>query len=126
MSYPEEYLYTEDHEWMRVEDGKGYVGITSFAQEQLGDVVFVELPEPDEEFAVEEAFGVVESVKTVADLYMPVGGKVVEINERLFDEPELVNEDPHDKGWMVAIEIADKGELEGLMDADEYTDIAEE
>ena len=120
MSYPEDLLYTEDHEWIRVEGENGYIGITGFATRQLGDVVFVELPETGEEFEQGEAFGVVESVKTVADLYMPVGGKVIGINDRLLDEPEVVNESPHDEGWMITIEISDPDELDDLMDSDEY------
>jgi len=127
MSFPENLLYTEDHEWIRAEGNKAHVGITSHATSQLGDVVFVELPEIDDEFEMGEAFGVVESVKTVADLYMPVGGRIVEINERLYDEPEAVNESPHDEGWMVIIEITDPSELDDLLNADEYEEhIAEE
>ena len=118
--YPEELKYTEDHEWVRVENGKVYVGITHYAQEQLGDVVFVELPEVGEEFSAGDAFGVVESVKTVSDLFMPLGGKIVEINEELEDTPETVNEDPYGEGWIIAIELSDPGQLEELMDSEAY------
>ncbi len=118
--YPEELKYTDDHEWIRVENGKAYVGLTQYAQEQLGDVVFVELPDVGEEFEMGDSFGVVESVKTVSDLFMPVGGKVVEINEDLEDSPEAVNEDPYGDGWIVAIEIADKSQLDQLMDSEAY------
>lgn len=118
--YPEELKYTEDHEWVRVEDGKAYVGVTHYAQEQLGDVVFVELPELDEEFEMGDPFGVVESVKTVSDLFMPLSGKVVEINEDLEDSPEAVNEDPYGEGWIIAIELSDKSQLDQLMDSETY------
>ncbi len=118
--YPEELKYTEDHEWVRVEDGKAYVGVTHYAQEQLGDVVFVELPDVDEEFEMGDTFGVVESVKTVSDLFMPLSGKVVEINEDLEDSPEAVNEDPYRAGWIVAIELSDKSQLDELMDSETY------
>lgn len=118
--YPEELKYTEDHEWVRVEDGKAYVGVTHYAQEQLGDVVFVELPEVDEEFEMGDPFGVVESVKTVSDLFMPLSGKVVEINEDLEDSPEAVNEDPYGEGWIIAIELSDKSQLDQLMDSETY------
>ncbi len=118
--YPEELKYTEDHEWVRVEDGKAYVGVTHYAQEQLGDIVFVELPDLDEEFEMGDTFGVVESVKTVSDLFMPLSGKVVEINEDLEDSPEVVNEDPHGAGWIIAIELSDKSQLDQLMDSETY------
>jgi len=118
--YPKNLKYTEDHEWIRVEGGEGVVGITHYAQDQLGDIVFVELPEVGDEFGQGESFGVVESVKTVSDLYMPLAGKIVEVNEELLDSPELVNEDPYEAGWIAKIEIADESELEALMDAEQY------
>ncbi len=118
--YPKELKYTDDHEWIRVENGKAYVGLTHYAQEQLGDVVFVELPDVGEEFEMGDSFGVVESVKTVSDLFMPVAGKIVEINEGMEDSPEAVNEDPYGEGWIVAIEIEDKGQLDQLMDSEAY------
>lgn len=118
--YPEELKYTDDHEWIRVENGKAYVGLTHYAQEQLGDVVFVELPDVGEEFGMGDSFGVVESVKTVSDLFMPVAGKIVEINEDLEDSPEAVNEDPYGEGWIVAIEVEDKSQLDQLMDSEAY------
>ncbi len=118
--YPEELKYTDDHEWVRVENGKAYVGVTHYAQEQLGDVVFVELPDIGEEFEMGDSFGVVESVKTVSDLFMPLSGKVVEINEDLEDSPEAVNEDPYGEGWIIAIELSDESQLDQLMDSEAY------
>ncbi len=118
--YPEELKYTDDHEWVRVENGKAYVGLTHYAQEQLGDVVFVELPDVGEEFEMGDSFGVVESVKTVSDLFMPIAGKVVEINEDLEDSPEAVNEEPYGQGWIIAIEIEDESQLDQLMDSEAY------
>lgn len=122
--YPEELKYTQDHEWLRAKKDTGTVGITYHAQHQLGDVVFVELPEEGEEFGPGEAFGVVESVKTVSDLYMPVQARVIKVNERLLDEPELVNEDPYGEGWMLVVEI-DADDLDSLMSADEYRAMVE-
>ncbi|WML34174.1 glycine cleavage system protein GcvH [Clostridium sp. OS1-26] len=114
-----ELLYSKDHEWMKVEGNKAYIGISDFAQNSLGEIVFVELPEVDTEFSKDEAFGVVESVKAASDLYIPVGGKVVEINEKLVDSPELVNEDAYGS-WMIVVELSDKSELDGLLKADQY------
>lgn len=118
--YPKELKYTSDHEWVRVEDGMAVVGITSYAQEQLGDVVFVELPETGEEMDAGDSFGVIESVKTVSDMYMPVDGKIVAVNEDLEDNPELLNEDPFGDGWIVKIEISDPSQIDELMDSQEY------
>ncbi|MGI6574756.1 MAG: glycine cleavage system protein GcvH [bacterium] len=117
---PEGLKYSKEHEWVRVDGGKAYVGITDYAQDQLGDVVFVELPEVGEEFKANERFGVIESVKAVADVYLPVTGAVVEINEALLDSPELLNDDPYGEGWMVVVSVADEGELEDLFTAGEY------
>ncbi|MGI6485678.1 MAG: glycine cleavage system protein GcvH [Thermoanaerobacterales bacterium] len=111
--------YTKDHEWLKVEEGKAYIGITDYAQKALGEIVFVELPEIDDEFEKGEAFGVIESVKAASDIYMPVSGKVLEINEELEDSPELVNEDPYGS-WIICIKMSDESELEGLMDEKEY------
>jgi len=124
--YPKDLKYTEEHEWVRVEDGIATVGITHYAQEQLGDIVFVELPEVGQRLEKGESFGVVESVKTVSDLYSPVSGTVTEINEELLDAPEKVNEDPYGAGWMIKLEMADAGELDELLDAAEYTRMLEE
>ncbi len=120
MEFPEDLRYTKEHEWVRVEGNLAHVGITDYAQDALGDIVFLELPEEGDEFEAGETFGVVESVKAVSDLYAPVTGKVTKINEPLIDAPELVNEHPYDDGWMVVIEMTDPGELEKLMDAGEY------
>lgn len=114
-----ELLYSKDHEWVKAEGNKAYIGISDFAQNSLGEIVFVELPEVDTEFSKDEAFGVVESVKAASDLYIPVGGKVVEINEKLVDSPELVNEDAYGS-WMIVVEMSDKSELDGLLKADQY------
>ena len=118
--YPENLLYTEDHEWIRVEDGVATVGITDFAQNELGDIVFVELPEEDEEFSQGDAMGVVESVKAVSDIYVPLTGTISAINEEILDAPELVNSDPYGDGWLVKIQIANELELDALMNAEEY------
>ena len=118
--YPEDLLYTEDHEWIRVEDGVATVGITDFAQNELGDIVFVELPEEDEDFSQGDAMGVVESVKAVSDIYMPLTGTIAAFNEEILDAPELVNSDPYGDGWLIKIKIADELELDALMNAEEY------
>ncbi|QIA27116.1 glycine cleavage system protein GcvH [Thermaerobacter sp. PB12/4term] len=117
---PEGLYYTEEHEWLRVEGEEGVVGITAYAQDQLGDVVFVELPQVGAEYRAKEAFGVVESVKTVSDVYMPVSGRVVAVNGALADRPELVNQDPYGEGWLVRIQILNRDELAGLLDAAAY------
>jgi glycine cleavage system H protein len=117
---PSELRYTEDHEWLRPEGKSGRVGITDFAQDQLGDVVFVELPEVGRAVKQGEAFGVVESVKSVSDVFAPITGKVVAVNQALVDTPELVNQDPYGQGWIVEIEIADDGEVQALLDAQAY------
>lgn len=120
MSVPKELKYSKEHEWVKVEDGKVRIGITSFAQSELGDIVFVELPEVGDEIVVNEPFGSVESVKTVSELYAPISGKVVEINEDLDDSPEFVNESPYEKAWMIVVEPADASQVEELLTADEY------
>jgi len=120
MNIPADLKYTEDHEWVRVEGDTATVGVTDFAQGELGDVVFVEIETEGEELDKGETFGTVEAVKTVSDLFMPVGGEVAEVNEELADEPELVNKDPYGKGWMVKIKVADSSELDDLMSADDY------
>lgn len=126
MEFPEEFKYTEEHEWVLVEDGVATVGITDFAQDALGDVVFVELPEVGTVLEAGKPFGVVESVKAVSDVYAPISGEVLEINEELQDTPELVNTSPYEDGWMLKIKLADTEELADLMDADTYQDFVEE
>ncbi|WP_043932326.1 glycine cleavage system protein GcvH [Bacillus sp. EB01] len=120
MSTPKDLRYSEEHEWVKVEDGKVRIGITHFAQSELGDIVFVELPEVGDELKADEPFGSVESVKTVSELYAPISGKVVEVNEDLADSPEFVNESPYEKAWMVVVEPTDLGEVDKLMDAEKY------
>lgn len=117
---PKELRYSKDHEWIAVEDDTARVGITDYAQEQLGDVVYVELPEPGTAVQQEEPFGVVESVKAVSDIFSPVGGIVVEVNANLSSSPEMVNADPYGEAWMIRIQISQPQELEALMDADAY------
>jgi glycine cleavage system H protein len=118
--YPDDFRYSKDHEWLKVEGDKGTVGITEFAQKQLGDVVYVELPQPGAVLEFHQSLGVIESVKAVSDVYSPLSGEVIEINEKLNESPELVNEDPHGKGWIVRIKIKDESEVEKLMSASEY------
>jgi glycine cleavage system H protein len=125
MKIPAELKYTEDHEWVRVEGDTATVGITDFAQGELGDVVFVEIETEGEELDKGETFGTVEAVKTVSDLFMPVGGEVAEVNESLADEPELVNKDPYGKGWMIKIKMSDSSELDDLLSADDYKKMIE-
>ncbi len=120
MDFPNSLKYTSDHEWIRVEGENAYVGITDFAQGELGDIVYVDVSSEGETLSQGDIFGSVEAVKTVADLFMPVSGEIVEVNEGLNDEPELVNSDPYGKGWMVKIKLSDKSELDGLMAADVY------
>lgn len=117
---PADRRYQESHEWALETDGVVRVGITDFAQDELGDVVFVELPDEGDDVSQDEEFGVVESIKAVSDLYAPVSGEIVAINDELFDAPELVNDDPFGDGWMLEIEPADADELESLLSADEY------
>ncbi len=126
MNIPAELRYSKEHEWVRVEGNVAVVGITDFAQEELGDIVNVELPDEDDTFAMEEAFGAVESVKASSEVFCPVGGKVLEINEPLFDTPEILNEDPYDEGWMIKLEMTDSSELDQLMDAAAYQKYIEE
>jgi glycine cleavage system H protein len=117
---PKDLRYTEEHEWVRMEGSVGVCGITDYAQEMLTDIVYVELPEVDIEIAQGEQVAVVESVKAVSDVYAPLTGTIVEINEELEDSPEMVNDDPYGEGWIFKIELEDDGELEELMDAEEY------
>lgn len=117
---PKELRYTKEHEWVKTEDGTVRIGITAFAQSELGDIVFVELPEIGDELKANEPFGSVESVKTVSELYAPISGKVVEVNEDLSDNPEYVNESPYEKAWMVVLEPSNSSDIENLMSAEEY------
>ncbi|MGB8929913.1 MAG: glycine cleavage system protein GcvH [Anaeromyxobacteraceae bacterium] len=126
MNFPEDLRYTKDHEWARRQGVRVIVGITEFAQDQLGDVVYVELPAVGEEVKQGEAFGVVESTKAVSDLYAPVSGKVVEINSPLVDAPEGINDDPYGEGWMIAVEPSNPEEFDGLLDAKGYTALVQE
>ncbi|GAB3057655.1 glycine cleavage system protein GcvH [Virgibacillus ainsalahensis] len=126
MSLPEDNLYSKEHEWVKKEEGRLRIGITDFAQDELGDIVFVELPEVGDEIELDEPFGSVESVKTVSELYAPVSGKIIEVNEELEDSPEFVNESPYEKAWMVVVEPADESELDQLLSAEQYKEITEE
>ncbi len=123
MNFPEELKYTKDHEWLRIEEDNVYVGITSFAQGELGDIVFVDVDTEGEELEKEEVFGSVEAVKTVSDLFMPINGEVLAFNKKLEDEPELINTDPYGDGWIIKIVVADVGELDALLDADAYKEL---
>ena len=127
MNLPEDLRYTKEHEWIKKEDGnKVRIGITDFAQDELGDIVFVELPEEGDTVEADDSFGSVESVKTVSELYAPVNGTVVEINEELEDSPELVNESPYEQAWMIVVELNDASEWDNLLTAEEYKAIIEE
>jgi glycine cleavage system H protein len=122
---PEVLKYTKEHEWIRVEDDLAIIGITDYAQDALGEVVYIELPSEGDEITKGEPFGAVESTKSVSDLYAPISGEVVEVNETLLDSPEAINEDPYGEGWMVRVKLYDLGELEDLMDSDEYSEFIE-
>lgn len=120
MNLPDDLLYTKDHEWVRVEGDIAFIGITDFAQGELGDIVYVEVETVGDTLDAEEVFGSVEAVKTVSDLFMPVGGEVLEVNEGIESAPESVNSDPYGDGWIVKIRITDVSELDGLLSADDY------
>ncbi|KQN37949.1 glycine cleavage system protein H [Pedobacter sp. Leaf41] len=120
MNFPSELKYTKDHEWVKVEGNEAFIGITDFAQRELGDIVYVDINNVGSEVTKEEVFGTVEAVKTVSDLYMPVTGTVLEINSELNDNPELVNSDPYGKGWMVKVSLSDLAEVEELLTAEAY------
>lgn len=120
MNFPADLKYSKEHEWVRVEGNTGTVGITDFAQKELGDIVYVEVESVGENFDKDAVFGTVEAVKTVSDLFMPVSGKVLEKNTALNDNPEAVNTDPYGTGWMIKVEITNPGDLDGLMDAEAY------
>jgi glycine cleavage system H protein len=120
MTFPSELKYTKDHEWVRIEGSVAYVGITEFAQHELGDIVYIDINTLGKDVIHEDVFGTVEAVKTVSDLFMPLTGKIVEFNKNLDTNPELVNSDPYGEGWMVKIELSDAAEITQLMSADDY------
>jgi glycine cleavage system H protein len=120
MDFPAALKYTKDHEWIKVDGNNAYIGITEFAQRELGDIVYIDIPSVGKEIAKDEAFGTVEAVKTVSDLFMPVTGTINEINPALDKQPELVNSDPYGEGWMVKITLANAADVDGLLSADSY------
>lgn len=126
MEFPANLYYSKDHEWVEVEGNRARIGITDYAQESLGDIVFVELPQVGDELAAGDSFGVVESVKSASDVYAPVGGKVVAVNEALLDSPQDINADPYGKGWMIEVEMSDPAEIENLMDSGAYQQLVRE
>lgn len=126
MSLPKDLLYSEEHEWVKKEGDKVRIGITDFAQSELGDIVFVELPEVGDEIEVDDSFGSVESVKTVSELYAPLSGTVVEVNEELEDSPEFVNESPYENAWMIVIEPSDTSEFDDLLSDEAYQEFIED
>lgn len=123
MNLPSELKYTKDHEWIKIEDNIAIVGITDFAQGELGDIVYVDVDTLDDTVEEGDVFGSVEAVKTVSDLFMPLTGEVIEFNEELEDEPELVNSDPYGKGWMIKLEISDASQIDNLLDAEDYKEL---
>ena len=118
--YPRDYLYSREHEWLRVEDDLCVIGITEFAQQELGEVVFVELPEIGQVFNANDELGTIESVKAVAEVFTPVAGEVIEVNDAVVDDPELLNEDPHGEGWLIKVRFSSADDLKTMMKADEY------
>ena len=122
MNTPNELRYTKEHEWVKIEGNTAIIGITDFAQNELGDIVFVELPEVGDSVAVDQPFGSVESVKTVSELYAPISGTVVAINEELSDSPELVNESPYENAWMIKVELSNPSEVDALLTVEAYTE----
>ncbi len=125
MNIPENLKYTKDHEWIKVDGDEAYVGITDYAQNELGDVVFVEIETEGESLDKEEVFGTVEAVKTVSDIFMPISGEVMEVNSKLEDSPEIVNKDPYGEGWLIKVKISDKSELDDLLEASKYKELTE-
>ena len=125
MKFPNDIKYTKDHEWVKISDGVAYIGITEFAQSELGDIVFVDVDTLNEELDQEEVFGTIEAVKTVSDLFMPISGKVDSFNKELEDSPELINDDPYNKGWIISVSEFDVSELETLLSADDYKKLVE-
>lgn len=124
--YPDDYRYTTEHEWVRVEDDIAVLGVTDFAQKELGEVVFVELPQVGHVYDAGDEIGTIESVKAVAEVFTPIAGEIVEVNEALADDPELINEDPHVDGWLVKIRYSASTDIDGLMDAEAYTEFAQQ
>ena len=120
MNFPTNVKYTKEHEWIRLEGDVAYVGITDYAQEQLGDIVFVDIPTEGETLAADELFGTIEVVKTISDLFLPVAGEILEQNEALADQPELVNQDPYGEGWLIKMKPANAADLDNLLDAEGY------
>ena len=125
MKVPDNLRFTEDHEWLKVENDIGYIGVTDFAQSELGDVVFLEVETVGESLKKGEAFGTIEAVKTVSDIFMPVGGEILEFNEALTNQPELINKDPYGEGWIIKVKITDLSEVDELLDADKYRLVTE-
>ena len=123
MSYPNDLRYTKDHEWLRVEGNVAFVGITHFAQSELGDIVFIDVDTEGESLEKEEVFGSVEAVKTVSDLFMPINGEVLEFNEKLEDNPELINSDPYGEGWIIKVSLNDASDMGDLMSSDDYQEL---
>ena len=123
MNIPEELKYTKDHEWIKIDGDTATIGITDFAQSELGDIVYVEVETVDETLDQEEVFGTVEAVKTVSDLFLPLTGEIKEFNEKLEDEPELVNSDPYGEGWMIKMQFSDESQIEGLLNAQAYKEL---
>ena len=126
MEYPEGLKFTKEHEWVLVEDQVAIIGLTEYAEQELGDVVYVELPEVGEKIVKDDPFGAVESVKAVSDIYAPVSGTVVEVNDTLPDSPETINDDPYGDGWLIKVEMTDKDDLKDLMSAEEYAEYVEQ
>jgi len=126
MAVPKGYLFTKEHEWVQLDDHIATIGITDFAQEALGDITFAQLPKEGQGILKDDPFGVVESVKAVSDLYAPVSGRVVEVNEPLLKAPELINEDPYNDGWMIKVELKDLSEIDELLTPEQYTEYVEE
>jgi glycine cleavage system H protein len=124
--YPEDYLYSKDHEWISVHESIGTVGITDYAQHELGDVVYVDLPEVGDTFEANEPFGSVESVKAVSEIFSPASGEIVEVNSNLEENPELINESPHEKAWMVKVRLTNSEELKELLSSEEYEEYLQE
>jgi len=123
MNIPSDLKYTKDHEWVKIEGDTAIVGITDFAQGELGDIVYVEVETVEETLDIEEVFGTVEAVKTVSDLFLPLSGEIVEFNETLEEEPELVNQDPYGKGWMIKLKFSDDSQIDELLSADAYQEL---
>jgi glycine cleavage system H protein len=123
MNVPENLLYSKDHEWLRLEGDIAYIGVTDFAQSELGDIVFIEIETVGETLNIEEVFGTIEAVKTVSDLFMPVSGEILEVNPALDESPDIINKDPYNKGWMVKMKLSNLSEVDDLLSADKYKEL---